>query len=305
MKCPACESEMRHRHIGDIEIDVCRRCNGVWLDATELDGVLGIGDDHSVEAVLDQTARRCEQCRYCGKSCPDSSICSDCDKPFELTCPHDGVAMYIVEAVGIELDRCPDCRGLWVDGFERKKLGQMRDELKEQAVAIEAAGATPPAGTDVAAALIGMTMAGGMAGDAEAGFAGAFGFGEAQQEPVPEDQNSDATSRADKPTSNSETPESTGEPTSMREYIEKHGNFEIMCSECSTVLSRYTAWEKEGVFFCIPCAEKAGHDGMSERSRSALYSSSYRKADYWHDEGHLVEVLQWFVGGIFRWKGKK
>ncbi len=302
MKCPACGSEMRHRVIGDIEIDVCGRCNGVWLDATELDGVLGVDEERSVEAMLDESARRPECCRYCGKGCGDSSVCSDCDQPIELKCPRGGEAMYIVEAVGIELDRCPDCRGLWVDGFERSKLSQMRDDLRQQAVRIQAASEASATGDQTVAALIGMGVAGGE------GLSDGLGWGGAQKSPQDQDdtnvieaQDSGERSGFDEADGSSET---GGEPCSMREYIKKHGNFEIMCSECSEVLSRYTAWEKEGVFFCIPCAEEAGHDGMSDVTRGKLAAAASQRTDYWHDEGHLVEALQWLVGGIFRWKGK-
>lgn len=37
MNCPACATELRPVLRQDIEVDVCPRCRGVWLDRGELD----------------------------------------------------------------------------------------------------------------------------------------------------------------------------------------------------------------------------------------------------------------------------
>lgn len=42
MRCPLCpDSILDARHHGGIEIDVCPRCKGVWLDRGELDRLIG------------------------------------------------------------------------------------------------------------------------------------------------------------------------------------------------------------------------------------------------------------------------
>lgn len=37
MNCPKCQTVMREREKGDVIIDICPNCRGVWLDAGELD----------------------------------------------------------------------------------------------------------------------------------------------------------------------------------------------------------------------------------------------------------------------------
>lgn len=40
MDCPRCKSAMNQRTRDDVEIDVCPKCGGVWLDGGELAKVL-------------------------------------------------------------------------------------------------------------------------------------------------------------------------------------------------------------------------------------------------------------------------
>jgi Zn-finger nucleic acid-binding protein len=37
MQCPRCNVTMREREKGDVIIDICPQCRGVWLDAGELE----------------------------------------------------------------------------------------------------------------------------------------------------------------------------------------------------------------------------------------------------------------------------
>ena len=42
MQCPLCLNESLEAHIrGEVEIDVCPRCRGVWLDRGEIDKLAG------------------------------------------------------------------------------------------------------------------------------------------------------------------------------------------------------------------------------------------------------------------------
>ena len=58
MNCPLCIDEVldaTHRH--GIEIDICPRCKGIWLDRGELDRLLG-DDPEPAGAVPAETPRR-------------------------------------------------------------------------------------------------------------------------------------------------------------------------------------------------------------------------------------------------------
>ncbi|HAT49157.1 MAG: zf-TFIIB domain-containing protein [Nitrospirae bacterium] len=47
-----------------------------------------------------------------------------------LLCPNCNVGMLVVQRSGIELDTCPQCRGIWLDRGELEKLLQpIRDQM--------------------------------------------------------------------------------------------------------------------------------------------------------------------------------
>lgn len=37
MKCPKCGADLAEQAYGDVKVDVCGECGGMWLDAGELD----------------------------------------------------------------------------------------------------------------------------------------------------------------------------------------------------------------------------------------------------------------------------
>lgn len=39
MKCPKCNGELQARTRGEVEIDVCQACGGIWLDSGELEKI--------------------------------------------------------------------------------------------------------------------------------------------------------------------------------------------------------------------------------------------------------------------------
>ncbi|MBD3203676.1 hypothetical protein GF327_05235 [Candidatus Woesearchaeota archaeon] len=42
LKCPRCSIHMRKLKREDVVIDVCRKCNGMWLDDKEIDKLIRI-----------------------------------------------------------------------------------------------------------------------------------------------------------------------------------------------------------------------------------------------------------------------
>ncbi len=45
MKCPKCGMDLQTLSKGRVEIDTCFNCNGVWLDAGELDAIVKQGPE--------------------------------------------------------------------------------------------------------------------------------------------------------------------------------------------------------------------------------------------------------------------
>jgi hypothetical protein len=47
MKCPKCGMDLQTLTKGRVEIDTCFNCQGVWLDAGELDQIINQGGENS------------------------------------------------------------------------------------------------------------------------------------------------------------------------------------------------------------------------------------------------------------------
>jgi uncharacterized protein len=44
-----------------------------------------------------------------------------------VRCPNDGATLLLSERQGVEIDYCPDCRGVWLDRGELDKLIERAD----------------------------------------------------------------------------------------------------------------------------------------------------------------------------------
>jgi Zn-finger nucleic acid-binding protein len=53
LRCPVCDLEMERRHHGELVLDLCRRCEGVWFDHAELTQLWRL----SVQALADRAHR--------------------------------------------------------------------------------------------------------------------------------------------------------------------------------------------------------------------------------------------------------
>ncbi|MCK4717329.1 MAG: zf-TFIIB domain-containing protein [Thermoplasmata archaeon] len=84
MKCLLCDEEMKATVVSGVEIDLCTKCGGVWLDEGELGALTG----HNLEAYR------------------------------ELPCPKCGKAMSIRTIGHVEVDYCAHCGGTWLDEGE-------------------------------------------------------------------------------------------------------------------------------------------------------------------------------------------
>ncbi|HWV79214.1 MAG TPA: zf-TFIIB domain-containing protein [Isoptericola sp.] len=59
-----------------------------------------------------------------------------------MQCPHDQSVLVMSERKGIEIDYCPQCRGVWLD---RGELDKIIERSLESEIAAEARGPLPPA----------------------------------------------------------------------------------------------------------------------------------------------------------------
>jgi Zn-finger nucleic acid-binding protein len=60
-----------------------------------------------------------------------------------MKCPNDGAVLTMSERAGVEIDYCPECRGVWLDRGEL-------DKILDRAAAEMSAAPPPPAPTPAA-----------------------------------------------------------------------------------------------------------------------------------------------------------
>ena len=105
--CPVCDTEMAVLELHGIEIDYCFSCGGIWLDAGELEYLMG--DSEKSDEIL--------------KSFQDVTNSS---KEKKRPCPICGKAMKKVSVPTSEseiiIDKCPKEHGIWFDKDELYKI---------------------------------------------------------------------------------------------------------------------------------------------------------------------------------------
>ena len=108
MDCPACKEPMVVLELRDVEIDHCLSCGGIWLDAGELELLLGdaAGRDRllssfEVDSGAGEAPRKCPICLkrmekvICGTECK------------------------------VRIDRCRRHHGIWFDAGELEEILRM------------------------------------------------------------------------------------------------------------------------------------------------------------------------------------
>ena len=110
LRCPVDGNELERTAFQGIEIDVCRKCGGVWFDHGELDDVM-----REAMAQPQSVARLDPRAGAPTKHTPHRELtCPRCQKPM--------AAGIFGKTSNIELDRCPQCSGQWADGGELSAL---------------------------------------------------------------------------------------------------------------------------------------------------------------------------------------
>ncbi|HUW20259.1 MAG TPA: zf-TFIIB domain-containing protein [Sedimentisphaerales bacterium] len=106
MDCPVCKNAMITLELADVEIDHCIDCGGIWLDAGELEMLLGnpeqareLLDSFHVDAACPETPRKCPICLK---------------KMQKITVGASGPILV--------LDKCSKGDGLWFDKGELQDI---------------------------------------------------------------------------------------------------------------------------------------------------------------------------------------
>ena len=119
MDCPVCRTAMIVLELNEVEVDYCCDCEGIWLDAGELE--LLLGDATASEGLIGsfQPAKTPEKKRKCP------------------ICLHKMDKVLIGNAADKQelIDRCGRNHGLWFDRGELQevlKMGHFDDEGRVQ-----------------------------------------------------------------------------------------------------------------------------------------------------------------------------
>ena len=106
MDCPACKNAMITLELAEVEVDYCTGCKGVWLDAGELEMLLG--NDGKAKMLISSFSKDTS-----GSEKPKQ--CPICDKKMEKIIVGQ-------EKPTLLIDRCSKSDGLWFDNGELNNI---------------------------------------------------------------------------------------------------------------------------------------------------------------------------------------
>ena len=121
MKCPKDGAALSAVQVGNIPLDKCHQCDGIWFDPGELEK-LRTEAPSEVEEDLERQYGSPETDggeldRYMGcPRCPEGRLRSH---TFSYMIP-------------VKIDRCTECRGIWLDDNEFNSLVADKEKAEEQ-----------------------------------------------------------------------------------------------------------------------------------------------------------------------------
>jgi len=115
--CPVCKESLVVLELEQVEIDYCTSCDGVWLDAGELELLLETEEERRRLINLFKEAADVKEKSY---SC---AICGKHMKKFEI-----GVKGKVV------VDKCKKNHGIWFDRGELQKVVEFGSVNKENKI---------------------------------------------------------------------------------------------------------------------------------------------------------------------------
>ena len=105
MNCPKCQSTAREMTIEGVELDFCPSCKGMWFDKDEIAFIEELQGD-----------------------VPDISEVEKDARTTNYDCPRCGIKLEEMKFTPVQdllIDRCPQCKGIWLDRGEFSKLEQI------------------------------------------------------------------------------------------------------------------------------------------------------------------------------------
>ncbi len=113
LECPRDHSIMAENVTGEAILDLCGKCGGQFFDTGELFSAFGLKADPSLWD-RDETASAVRE---------GTIACPRCNKMMLLQdIKH--------ESTKVEIDRCPHCRGIWLDKGEVEQIMAISEKMR-------------------------------------------------------------------------------------------------------------------------------------------------------------------------------
>lgn len=104
--CPKCRGQLEKIVYGQVEIDRCRDCAGIWFDSLEAEQLKAIEGSERVDA---GRSRECERC-------PKTASCPKCRKQMMRMLDFDKHAVWY--------EKCARCQGMWLEAGQFTRFKQ-------------------------------------------------------------------------------------------------------------------------------------------------------------------------------------
>jgi len=118
MNCPVCGQEMIEQDCGEVKIDVCKGCNGLWFDWSEL-------------SILEEENEKVSELLETVLNSPRTS---DANRG-PIKCPKCGINMHMHRyrsSKKVCVDECYRCGGFFLDSGELKAIQDTHMSEQEQ-----------------------------------------------------------------------------------------------------------------------------------------------------------------------------
>ena len=115
MQCPDDGTQLEsHRYEGDVNVDRCSKCHGIWLDYGELQAIQDLRE-HDYKAELATLPNHFDDAYDMALAKAEgATTCPKCEREMEKR-EHGYCSQVIVDA-------CPSCRGIWLHENELIEL---------------------------------------------------------------------------------------------------------------------------------------------------------------------------------------
>lgn len=125
--CPVCLGvslgKLRLKNQGDLLLDYCQRCGGIWFDAGEVPQLQRYHPQVLWRHIVLHDEQYNMTCHACyGRMQRNASRCPACQWRNVIDCPVCARPLRPLERDGFKLDLCQACKGVWFDNIELADL---------------------------------------------------------------------------------------------------------------------------------------------------------------------------------------